>query len=105
MRYESNLPEKVAPILEYFGGEAQELKTIEELAECLAALSKHMTTRSWTPAARSASRSAVIQEVADCLIMLHQMRLHLGQADVDEQIQYKINRTMELIERRKELIK
>lgn len=75
-------------IIQYYGNGPQMLKCIEELNECAHALMKHYTGR----------KSNHLEEIADAIIMLEQMRLIYGARNIDELIEMKLGRTLERIE-------
>lgn len=78
-----------------FGQNAQMIKTCEELGELSTQLCKRLNGSPTTDA-------AIIDEVADVLIMANQMRTLFGAEAVDTRIEFKLNRTMQFIQKRKE---
>lgn len=70
--------------LAHYGPERQMAKTTEECAELIVAL-HHF-------AGNKVRNAAVIEEIADVLIMANQMRLLFGPAQVDAAIAYKVER-------------
>lgn len=76
-----------------FGLDAQMIKTCEELGELTTQLCKKLNGSPTTNA-------AIVDEVADVLIMAFQMRHVFGAEAVDERIIYKLDRTMEFIRNR-----
>lgn len=88
------------PAFSYWGLRAQVVKTIEECAELSVQLCK------WINISPRASelvgfdpklRERLLDETADALIMLNQMRIALGEADVDMRIEFKIQRTEKIL--------
>lgn len=78
-----------------FGDHAQTIKTCEELGELLSVLMRRLN-------GREVPQAEIVDEVADVLIMAHQMRKMVGCEAVDERIRFKMNRTIEFIRNRKE---
>lgn len=68
-----------------WGITAQRIKAIEELGELSAALSRYMN-------AQDISGDAVVEEIADVIIMSRQLRSIFGRARVDEAIAMKLDR-------------
>lgn len=68
-----------------WGKRAQVTKTIEELAELQVQLAKIINNSPTTA-------EAIVDEVADVLIMAHQMRINFGCDIIDKRIVYKLNR-------------
>lgn len=81
-------------ILIAFGERPQLVKTCEELAELTVQLCKHLNGSPTT-------QEAIIDEIADALIMIYQMRAQFGQDEVDARILVKLNRTLTYIRNRK----
>jgi hypothetical protein len=80
-------------ILEHFGSDAQRLKTIEELSECIHRLAKNLIEKQ---SAKECS-DETIEEIADATIMLRQMRLLHGHDLVDRVIERKLDRTISAV--------
>ena len=80
--------DRVRKILYHYGFENQRLKTIEELSELIQALCKD-------------DKDNVKEEVADCLIMLEQLKIYLGEDIIDKIIDEKLNRQLRRIENEK----
>lgn len=76
--------------LGFFGVRAQMIKTCEELAELTQVLCKNLNEA-------PCSDEYVQDEIADVLIMAHQMRIIFGEKAVDDRVIYKLNRTMEYV--------
>ncbi len=70
--------------LSYYGSDRQMAKMTEECAELIVAL-HHF-------AGSKIGSAAVIEEIADVLIMANQMRLLFGRAQVDAAVAYKVER-------------
>lgn len=81
-------------ILKHFGHEPQMIATCEELGELTTALCKRINRKTVT-------EEQVIDEIADCFIMLNQMRLIFGENAVDDRIRFKLDRTMKFISEKK----
>lgn len=75
-------------ILNSYSHTLQKIKAIEELAELIQALAKDLNPRSVS----LPSSQLVREEIADCLIMLHQMYYLYGPELVDEFIEKKLDR-------------
>lgn len=77
-----------------FGRTSQRVKTIEELGELIQAISKDLLYTESTPDGVIVYGHRiwhmVMDEIADCFIMLHQMRVLYGSSDVDQRIQFKL---------------
>lgn len=73
----------ITKIAEHFGLENQKVKTIEECSELITAIAKNDINN-------------IIEEIADVQIMLRQL-VHLYNIgyDVEEMIEFKLNRTKE----------
>ena len=81
----------VAPAaLQAFGERAQMVKAIEELAELSQMLAKRLNNSPVTD-------DQIIDEIADALIMVNQMRFLFGAPLVDSRMIFKMNRTANLI--------
>lgn len=84
------LQNKAPDLLNKFGGYSQTLKTIEEMAELSKELAKRLNSG---PVANTEQQLKAIQdEIADCLIMLFQLRFYYESDMVDERIEYKLDR-------------
>ena len=70
--------------LETFGLDSQIKQTVEECAELINALCKFQRGRCSFP--------EVVTEIADVIIMAHQMALSFGVEAVEKEIQYKVKR-------------
>lgn len=68
-----------------WGNHPQMVKTIEECAELIQVLSKKINGSPTT-------LEAIVDEIADVIIMAEQMRLLFGEASVDQRITYKLDR-------------
>jgi NTP pyrophosphatase (non-canonical NTP hydrolase) len=74
-------------VLLKWGAEAQVDMLHEEIGELMSALNKHKRGR--------VERTYVQEEIADCLIMLQQMRHYFGKGEVDMWIKVKTKRLEE----------
>ena len=83
--------------IEYFGESKQQVVAIEEMAELTQQLSKFVIDH------KNKSRSAVVEEYIDVLIMLNQMKIIFGITDeeVDNGREFKLARLKKYIESRK----
>lgn len=94
--------------LKYYGAKAQSAKAIEELAELQQAIAKWLTstyTELITEEKRKEICDNIIEEIADCYIMLYQMTLcfeNRSTKSVDKFIEQKIIRLHRRIEEEKE---
>ena len=82
-----------ADALKHYGNASQIDKAIEECDELSEALKHYQASKGLV--ARATCRRHVISEIADVLIMAHQMRLVFGEGNVDEMIDAKIKRQRE----------
>ena len=77
-------------LLSHYGSRKQIEKAIEECYECAEALQEHL---------EYSDKRHAIEEVADCTLMMLQMSILFGAADVEEMIERKIKRQNERISR------
>ena len=72
--------------IETYGAEAQLNMAIEELSELIKEVCKHKRYAN--------NRAAIMEEMADCYIMLEQMKMIFGlsEEDIEKQMTKKINR-------------
>lgn len=81
------------------GEECQKTKCIEEVGEFLQAMGKLAEAKEkGDPELITAALQHLHEEIADALIMLHQMRLIYGPAEVDRMVIFKICRLEELLD-------
>ena len=73
-----------------YGPTAQAEKAVEELRELDEALTRYLCAACPPPGTRG--HNAVVDEIADVLIMVEQMRIAFGAKAVDERIAFKIER-------------
>lgn len=73
--------------IQYFGSIPQMHKTIEELTELSAALTFFLKTNF-----QCRMREEVIDEIADVIIMCMQSSMIMGEKDVADRIEFKLNR-------------
>lgn len=71
--------------VQQWGTAKQIIKTIEECAELQVVLSKWLN---YSPI----TNAPIVDEIADALITVNQMRLHFGAEEVDARIKYKLER-------------
>jgi len=89
-----DLPEFAIEALRHYGDRAQARKCIEECTELNRAI------RQWDMCGHMGyDCHAVIDEIADVLIMAEQMRIAFGTKAVDERIAFKIERQRQRMER------
>lgn len=84
--------EKIKRIANHYGFRHQAIKTAEECSELSAALSKLVNGEG--------GRSAVIDEIADVIIMTKQMRylMHIDRAELREVMEAKVKRQLHRME-------
>lgn len=80
----------IRAVLTKYGVEEQERQCMEECAELIQALNKHHRKR--------CDKSAVVEEIADVMIMCEQMALSFGYDDVMQEIDAKIARLKKRME-------
>lgn len=85
---------KLKAIFVHFGKDLQRLKAIEEMAECQQALVKQIFAGD---NAQDPSWAKAQDEIADALVVLHQLRLFYGAQEIDVIANEKINRTLKAI--------
>lgn len=89
--------EKIEYIATRYGYSKQSRQCIEEMAELTKAICK--ADRAITVSERIELLKNVQEELADVEIMVRQLKHLLGETEVEEQIDYKLNRQIERIER------
>lgn len=91
--------EKIKRIANHYCFRHQAIKTAEECSELSAAFCKLVNGEG--------GRAAVIDEMADVMIMTQQMRylMHIDRAELDQTIENKVNRQLERIKNEKPLDK
>lgn len=97
--------EAIKSIAEHYGWRRQGMKTIEEMSELTKALckfdecaNKFDFSEITFPVLRGNLRKDVYEEIADCIIMLEQMRYLFGRNSVDAVVAKKIKRQLRRIE-------
>lgn len=83
--------------LVHFGAEKQKIQALEEMGELIRVLAKDVGKR-------QVKKEAIIDEVADVLIMSHQLRIIFGAREVDDQIVMKLEKLMERIRSKHEFL-
>lgn len=73
-------------IFDYYGKENQIKKTKEELKELYSIID-------------DGYEDNIMDEIADCLVMLTQLKYHFGYDRINERINYKLNRQLERMEK------
>ncbi len=91
--------EKIKRIANHYGFRHQAIKTAEECSELSAALCKLV--------GGEGGRAAVIDEIADAMVMIQQMRylMHIDRAKLDRAIDTKVDRQLERMKNEKPLDK
>lgn len=77
--------------IDHFGDTNQILQAIEEMAELTVELTHYIRGRNGT--------WQVAEEIADCSIMLKQLRILFGEAEVDRWEQEKMERLAKIMEK------
>ena len=96
-----NISEEIKKIAEHYGYEAQSNQLIEECAELIQAINKHLRAKEWDK--EQIALENLIEEIADVEIMLEQIKylLQIVSPITEEDLQavklYKVNRTKERI--------
>ena len=96
-----NISEEIKKIAEHYGYEAQSNQLIEECAELIQAINKHLRDKEWDN--EQIALENLIEEIADVEIMLEQIKylLQIVSPITEEDLQavklYKVNRTKERI--------
>lgn len=85
-----NLNQVAEQALYHFGERSQISKSIEELAELTSALARMQNNREML--------LNVIEEIADCFIVLEEMKILFGTEIVDNKIQQKLRRLVLLMD-------
>ena len=88
---------KIREIAQYYGYDSQTRQAIEELAELIQAISKHIRFFGNMRLSKSApceERNRVIEEMADVTIMLIQIKelLDISDDDIKKEMARKVNR-------------
>lgn len=96
------ITDKIRTIADHYGYRNQSRQCIEELSELIQAICKW--EREWGDSLLSESheckeRTKIIEEIADCKIMLEQLEYLLSaEHEVGLEIEYKIDRQLERME-------
>lgn len=90
---------KIEKIVEHFGIRNQKTKAVEELSELTLAVMHDINGKT--------NRENVVEEVADVYIMLKQLEeiYHIQPVELQKQVTYKVDRTMQRVERVERKIK
>lgn len=88
---EKHLEERCLKILSCHPPFSQIVKAVEEMAELTKVLCKDHFTRA------GRHEPVIIEEIADCIIMLVQMRELFGKEQIDNVIDFKLTRTLDRI--------
>jgi hypothetical protein len=75
-----------------WGDNPQKIKTVEELSELSVVMCKAINGSPVT-------FEQIVDEIADVIIVVNQMRHHYGEIQVDERIDFKLNRLERALER------
>ena len=87
----------IKKILAHYGIQNQKKKAIEEMSELIVVMCKTTDVPSCDPKLPQLMDN-LIEEIADVMIMMEQLRLFYGQNEVDKMIEYKLNRQIKRIE-------
>lgn len=87
---------KIKDIANHYGVSHQSNKAIEEMAELTQALCKISDAPACDPKVPSLLDS-VIDEIADVCVLMEQMKLFYGPKEVEDRIDFKIDRQIERI--------
>lgn len=87
---------KVYRIAKHYGLKKQKIQAVQELNELSAVL---LRRKDQIPN-RDEHKNNLVDEIADCYVMLEQLKLlyHLKEKDVQQRITFKLNRQIERIE-------
>lgn len=93
----------VNDIAEHYGTEDQAMQTMEECGELIQALNKYLRATGKgqkTDIRMIAAYHGVVEEMADVLIMILQMKhlLDISDEDIESYVKFKVHRSMERIE-------
>lgn len=91
------ISEVLKKAIETYGKGPQTLKCIEESGELLQAIAKYQFSNG-TENEREAL-DHLQEEIADCCIMLEQMKMMYGEKEIDEKIIEKANRLADRLEK------
>ena len=94
--------QKIQYIADHYGYEPQSRQLIEELSELIQAVCKHNRAFGGKKLSESSGcneKDAIIEEMADVMIMMSQLQyiLGIGNLDLDYRIERKLNRQIERI--------
>lgn len=81
----------------HYGHEPQIKKSMEEIGELDRALLRYISAG--CPPGGTRGHDAVIDEIADVAVMVAQLRVIFGPAEVDERIAFKVRRQLDRMER------
>lgn len=96
------MDERIKRIADYYGYESQREQLIEECAEMIQASQKCKRTDIQNAQQYRERFDNFQEEVADVLIMALQMRVILGEREIDSLIDYKLDRQIQQIEAERE---
>lgn len=94
----NRMDERIKRIADYYGYESQREQFIEECAEVIQASQKCKRTDIQNAQQYRERFNNFQEEVADVLIMALQMRVLLGEREIDSLIDYKLDRQIQRIE-------
>lgn len=88
---------KAHKISEHYGKHKQKIQAVQELTELILVLTRRPDQKN----DRASYLDSLIDEMADCYVMLEQLRqlYELNPIDIDRRITAKLNRQLERIER------
>lgn len=95
------MEEKIRIIAEKYGYEPQSRQCIEEMAELIQAINKLYRKKNFGGNSREVveAHAEVLEEMADVLIMIWQLKvlLGIGDGELEEKVNAKLNRELERI--------
>lgn len=94
--------QKIQYIADHYGYEPQSRQLVEELSELIQAVCKHNRAfggKQLSESRECPEKDAIIEEMADVMIMMSQLQyiLGIGKLDLDYRIDRKLNRQIERI--------
>jgi NTP pyrophosphatase (non-canonical NTP hydrolase) len=85
-------PEMIQAIIDAHSTDEQTNKTVEELGELIVAIAKMRAAPTWIFSDEDSRIAAVVEEIADCRIMLDQMAVIFGTDKVELAENLKLER-------------
>lgn len=92
------MKDKLKRIIEHYGINAQQRQFAEEVFELQEVITK---AEQINKLSNAFSKEDIAEEIADCMVMLNQFKEYYNITDkqINEQIEYKVNRQIERIEK------